>query len=120
MRNLFSQKLRFLGMLMCLVAVTSAAWAQTDVIKASTNEQSPENLYVMKNGNGLTMTSYTSPTEKEENAGKFAFFAQGSMDGAYYIYSVDRQKWVSYTKASSYSNGTNKALLVDSKSSAQP
>ena len=113
------QGFRFL-MLSLFVAFASVAWAQTDAIKASETVENPENLYVMKNGNGLIMTSYTSPTEKEENAGKFAFFAQGSMEGAYYIYSVDRKKWVSYSKASSYSNGTNKAQLVDSKSSAQP
>lgn len=113
------QCFRFL-MLSLFVAFASVAWAQTDAIKASETVENPENLYVMKNGNGLIMTSYTSPTEKEENAGKFAFFAQGSVEGAYYIYSVDRKKWVSYSKASSYSNGTNKAQLVDSKSSAQP
>ncbi|MBR5466672.1 MAG: Ig-like domain-containing protein [Bacteroidaceae bacterium] len=65
------------------------------------------------------MTSYTSPTKTEANAGKFAFYA-GSKADAVYIYSIDRQKWVSYTRSTSYTNGTNKAKLVDAKSSAQP
>ena len=113
------QGFRFL-MLSLFVAFVSVAMAQTDAIKASTTEGSPEYMFIMQNGNGLTMTSYTSPTEKEENAGKFAFYAQSGKTDSYYIYSVDGEKWVSYTKASSYSSGTNKAKLVASKASAQP
>ena len=113
------QGFRFL-MLSLFVAFASVAWAQTDDIKASTTEGSPEYLFTMQNGNGLIMTSYTSPTEKKENAGKFAFYAQSGKTDSYYIYSVDGEKWVSYTKASSYSSGTNKAKLVASKASAQP
>ncbi|MBQ5643428.1 MAG: Ig-like domain-containing protein [Bacteroidaceae bacterium] len=66
------------------------------------------------------MTSYTSPTETAENAGKFAFYAEAGKENSYYIYSVDRKKWVSYTKAASYENGTNKAVLESDKSKAQP
>ena len=113
------QGFRFL-MLSLFVAFASVAWAQTDDIKASTTEGSPEYLFTMQNGNGLIMTSYTSPTEKEGNAGKFAFYAQSGKTDSYYIYSVDGEKWVSYTKASSYSSGTNKAKLVANKASAQP
>ena len=113
------QGFRFL-MLSLFVAFVSVAWAQTDAIKASTTEGSPEYMFTLLNGNGLTMTSYTSPTEKEENAGKFAFYAQSGKADSYYIYSVDGKKWVSYTKAASYSSGANKAKLVADKASAQP
>lgn len=94
------QSFRFL-MLSLFVAFAPVAWAQTDDIKASSTEGSPEYLFTMQNGNGLIMTSYTSPTEKKENAGKFAFYAQSGKTDSYYIYSVDGEKWVSYTKASS-------------------
>ena len=87
------QSFRFL-MLSLFVAFASVAWAQTDDIKASSTEGSPEYLFTMQNGNGLIMTSYTSPTEKKENAGKFAFYAQSGKTDSYYIYSVDGEKWV--------------------------
>ena len=107
-------------MTLAFCAFASVAMAQTDAIKASQSEDAPEHLFTMRNGNGLTMTSYTSPTQTEDNAGKFAFYAESGKSDSYYIYSVDRKKWVSYTKSSSYSSGTNKAKLVDQKSSAQP
>ena len=107
-------------MTLALCAFASVAMAQTDAIKASQSEDAPEHLFTMRNGNGLTMTSYTSPTQTEDNAGKFAFYAESGKSNSYYIYSVDRKKWVSYTKSSSYSSGTNKAKLVDKMSSAQP
>ena len=107
-------------LMLALLLPAMTGWAQTDAIKASTSVDNPENLFTMKNGNGLTMTSYTSPTETAENAGKFAFYAEAGKENSYYIYSVDRKKWVSYTKAASYANGTNKAVLESDKSKAQP
>ena len=107
-------------LMLALLLPAMTGWAQTDAIKASTSVDNPENLFTLKNGNGLTMTSYTSPTETAENAGKFAFYAEAGKENSYYIYSVDRKKWVSYTKADSYANGTNKAVLESDKSKAQP
>ena len=107
-------------LMLALLLPAMAGWAQTDAIKASTSVDKPESMFTMRNGNGLTMTSYTSPTETEENAGKFAFYAEDGKENSYYIYSVDRKKWVSYTKAASYSSGTNFGKLVDAKESAQP
>ncbi len=106
--------------MLALLLPAMTGWAQTDAIKASTSVDNPENLFTLKNGNGLTMTSYTSPTETAENAGKFAFYAEAGKANSYYIWSVDRKKWVSYTKADSYANGTNKAVLESDKSKAQP
>ena len=107
-------------LMLALLLPAMTGWAQTDAIKASTSVDNPENLFTLKNGNGLTMTSYTSPTETAENAGKFAFYAEAGKANSYYIYSVDRQKWVSYTKAASYDNGVNKAVLESDKAKAQP
>lgn len=101
-----------------LLTAASAVWGQTDVITVSTNVDNPEHLYTLKNGNGLTMTSYTSPTQTPENAGKFAFFADANNEGSYYIYSLDRKVWVSYDKAASYNDGTNFAKLKDNKGDA--
>ena len=109
-------KKNLLMLVLLLFAMT--AWAQTDDVKLSESTESPEHLYVVRNGNGLMMTSYTSPTKTEANAGKFAFYA-GTKTGAFYIYSVDRKQWVSYNRNTSYDNGVNKAKLVAEKSSAQ-
>lgn len=76
-------------------------------------------MYTISNCNGLTMTPYTSPTQKSENAGKFAFYAT-STEGQYLIYNVDSKVWVSYDQAYSYSNGPGKAKLISDKTSAQP
>ena len=76
-------------------------------------------MYTISNCNGLTMTPYTSPTQKSENAGKFAFYAT-STEGQYLIYNVDSKVWVSYDQAYSYSNGPSKAKLISDKASAKP
>lgn len=96
-----------------------SAWAQTSDITASANVNNPERVYTISNCNGLTMTPYTSPTQKSENAGKFAFYAT-STEGLYLIYNVDSKVWVSYDQAYSYSNGPSKAKLISDKASAQP
>ncbi len=103
-----------------LLSAVSAAWAQTEEIKPSASEENPEAMFTMANGNGLSMTSYTSPTTTPENAGKFAFFVVEGKTNAYRIYSVDRQKWISYACAASYNVGTNFARLVDNRDEAQP
>lgn len=108
---------KLLSLVAVLLAGSSVALAQTDAIKASTSVESPEHLFSIKNGAGYFMTSFTSPTQKDENIGKFAFYSEGEN---YYVYSVDREKWVSYTKAANYNNMKGFAKLVDSKENAQP
>ncbi len=118
MKQRFCKK-RLLSVMALLLATVSFAYGQTEAIKVSTKVDNPEALFTITNGNGLTLTSYTSPTETSENAGKFAFYADANTANAYQIYSVDRQKWVSYTKAASYNdNCRNFVQLVDSKESA--
>ncbi len=101
-----------------LASMSMTAWAQSEIIKVSTDESNPQHLFTMKSGNSFLMTSYTSPTQTPANAGKFAFYADEANDGAYYIYSVDRQKWVSYTRAASYANTKGFAELVDERAAA--
>lgn len=100
-------------MLLASMFLCMGAWAQTATIEVSTNVANPEHVYAMKNANSVWMTSYTSTTDTKP--GRFAFFASGE---DYQIYSIDRQKWVSYTKADSYDNGTNKVVLADAQADA--
>ena len=95
-------------MLPCL-----GAWAEIEV---STSVETPEATYSLLSKNGFYMSAGTGSTQF--NIGRFAFF--GGTNGAYKIYSVDAQKWVSYTQVESYSGngGANKAELIESQDEA--
>ena len=108
---------KFTMLFASLLACVGVMKAQTATIVASTSVEAPEHQYAMKSGNGYWMTSFTSPTETKP--GKFAFFAVDDKEDTYLIYSIDRQKWVSYTLANGYNNETGVATLVDNKEEAQ-
>ena len=95
-------------MLPCL-----GAWAEIEV---STSVETPKATYSLLSKNGFYMSAGTGSTQF--NIGRFAFF--GGTNGAYKIYSVDAQKWVSYTQVESYSGngGANKAELIESQAEA--
>ena len=112
-------KRKFLFLFSVLLA-SVAAWAQTATLEPSTNVNAPEKVYVMKSGSGYWMSSYTSPTQSRQKAAAYAFFAVDGMDNAYKIYSLNKQAWLSYTKASGYSNGTNFVKFVPDQASAEP
>ena len=99
-----------------LATVSVAAWGLTENIKPSTTVATPEHMFTLQTGNGNKMSSFTSPTLTKP--GKFAFFVDAANEDSYFIYSVDRQQWVSYEKAGSYSNRTGFARLVDDKNAA--
>ncbi len=99
---------RFTLILSLLVAMVTTAMAG-DIV-ASTNEASPENVFTMVNGNGVSVGADAAPGD-----GRFAFFAVDGVENAYYIYSVDNGKWFSYAKADSYNVGTNFVTLSDAK-----
>lgn len=103
---------RKLLFLFSVLLASVAAWAQTATLEPSTNVNAPEKVYVMKSGSGYWMSSYTSPTQSRQKAAAYAFFAVDGMDNAYKIYSLNKQAWLSYTKASGYSNGTNFVKFV--------
>lgn len=93
--------MRKLLLLFAVMLSTVGAWAQTEVILVSENVESPEHVYyIMCNnsyaGNQYYMNMYSGPSSSKEKAHKFAFFA-GTKEGDYQIYSVDLQKWLSYT-----------------------
>lgn len=103
--------------LFAVLLTSVGAWAQVSTIEVSTSVKKPEHVYALESAAEHWMTSFTSPTDTEANRGVFAFFADG--ENAYKIFSVERQMWVSYTKADSYSDGANKAILVDAQSDAE-
>ena len=90
-------------------------WAQTADLKVSTSTSSPEHVYLLSNASGALMQANTKQGNVS-NAGKFAFF-EGT-GGAYKLYSIGEGKWVSYTKADSYSHGSGKTSLVDDQDAA--
>ena len=78
------------------------------------SEGTPEHLYTMKSGNNYYANSTTSPTQTAANRALFAFYPSG-VEGAYYIYCYTSNKWLGYTKASSYNNGRGFIVLSDTK-----
>ncbi len=75
----------------------------------------PEHVYTMVNGNGVYSNSLTAPTQTAENYGLFAFYAVDGVENAYYIYSHNGAKWLSYTPAASYNNGKDFVKLSTTK-----
>ena len=106
---------KYFSLMALLLCFTGQALA--DKIEASTTDPSngkPEHLYTMVSGNGYYANGYTAPTQTDENKALFAFYSAGISD-TYYIYCYTSRKWLSYTKAASYSNKTGFISLSDSK-----
>lgn len=106
---------KYFSLMALLLCFAGQAWA--DKIEASTTDPSngkPEHLYTMVSGNGYYANGYTAPTQTDENKALFAFYSAGISD-TYYIYCYTSRKWLSYTKAASYSNKTGFISLSDSK-----
>ena len=98
-----------------LLLLSPMAWA--DKVQPSTTLPEagrPEHVYTMKNGNDVHSNALTAPTQTAENYGLFAFY-EAEADGAYYIYSHTAKKWLTYTKAASYSNGKDFVKFSDTK-----
>ena len=72
----------------------------------------PDHLFYMVSGNNYYANALTAPTQTKENFGLFAFYDADGMANSYYIYSYKAKKWLSYDKASAYSNCTGFVKLV--------
>lgn len=70
----------------------------------------------LKNGNNVYADMNTFAVDTIEKAGVFLKIQKE--DGRFYIYSVGKQKWLSYTKSTSYTSGQNKITLVNKKEEA--
>ena len=75
----------------------------------------PEHVYTMVNGNNVYSNALTAPTQTAEKYGLFAFYAVDGVENAYYIYSHNGKKWLTYTPAASYNNGKDFVKLSDTK-----
>lgn len=112
-------------LLFAVLLSTVSAWAQSFTLQKSTDKGNPEYQYFIQNANSVFMDSQTSfvSAEKSNSSGKFAFFAydaDGATENDVLIYSIDANKWVSYTKADSYDNKTDFVELEENKEDANP
>ena len=93
--------------------LTVGAMAQ---IQPSTKIDAPENLYKIKSKRGIYMAAHANPTQ--ENYGRFAFYAVEGKENTYKIYSYDANLWLTYTKATGYSNGMNFVSFASTQDAA--
>ena len=108
MKKIFTLMAAFL----CLM---TQAWADKVVGSTTLPENGrPEHIYTMRNGNSLYCGKTTAPTETEANYGQFAFYAVDGKANAFYIYNRSNGKWLTYDKASSYSNCQDFVKFADS------
>ena len=102
-----------LSLMLCL-----AMQAHADIIKTSTTlpqNGRPEYLYTMLNGFNFYSNSKTFPCQEgDADLGLFAFYAVDGIDNAYYIYSYNAKKWLTYEKSENYINGKGFVKLSDS------
>lgn len=102
-------------LLACLFGWVLQALAGIKVSTTLPGVGKPEHLYTMVSGNGLYANGMTGTTQTESKYGQFAFYETGT-SGQYFIYSYTANKWVTYTQASSYSDGRNFVKMSDQKS----
>ena len=107
---------KFFSFLLAALCLSTQAYA--DKVTASTTLPSngkPEHVYTMVSGNGAYVSPTTTPVEGDAENGLFAFYAVDGVDGAFYIYSHNAKKWLTYDKKSTYPTGAEFVKLSDSK-----
>ena len=102
-------------LLLASLFLVMGAMSQVMVSTVLPSEGLPENLYYIKNANGKFAMKTTGITSNGNSAGWFAFYASDT-ENAYYIYSVDEAKWVTYELKDGYNNGQNFVTLSATKS----
>ena len=102
-------------LLACLFGWVLQALAGIKVSTILPGVGKPEHLYTMVSRNGIYANGMTGTTKTESKYGQFAFYETGT-SGQYFIYSYTANKWVTYTQASKYSDGTNFVKMSDQKS----
>ena len=96
----------------CMLLAVQAQAGNVQPSVTQPDKGKPEHVYTMMNGNNVYSNGLTAPTQTAENYGLFAFYA-ADVEGAYYIYSHTAKKWLTYTKADSYSNGKDFVKFSD-------
>lgn len=103
---------KFFTLMAAFLCLMSQAWADKVVGSTTLPENGrPEHLYTMRNANGLICGKNTSPTSTEDNYAQLAFYAVDGKSNMFYIYNKTNKKWLTYDKASSYSNGVASSSL---------
>ena len=90
-------------------------------IQASTSLENPEHLYVMclnPSTGRVFLAGDMKYTNEVSATGVFAFFEVTGKTDTYKVYSYGAKKWLSYTKADSYSGRKGFVTSVDDQSSA--
>ena len=107
---------KILFLFLATLCLSTQAFA--DKVTASTTLPSagkPEHVYTMVSGNGAYVSPTTTPVEGDAANGLFAFYAVDGVNGAYYIYSHNAKKWLTYDRKASYSTGASFIKLSDTK-----
>ena len=104
--------------LFLLAALCLSTQAYADKVTASTTlpeNGKPEHVYTMVSGNGAYVSPTTTPVEGDAENGLFAFYPVSGKSDAYYIYSHNAKKWLTYDRKASYSTGASFIKLSDTK-----
>ena len=104
--------------LFLVVALCGLTHAYADKVTGSTTlpeNGKPEHVYTMVSGNGAYVSPTTTPVEGDADNGLFAFYPVSDKSGAYYIYSYNAKKWLTYDRKASYSTGASFIKLSDTK-----
>lgn len=101
-----------------MLALCWSVQAQADKVAGSTtlpDKGKPEHVYTMVSGNGTYVSPTTTPVEGDAENGLFAFYPVEGVDGAFYIYSHNAKKWLTYEKAANYDSGKGFVKLSNTK-----
>ena len=107
-------------LLFALLLTTVGTWAQSVKIQPSTDETTPEHVYLLVNGNNVFMDKGTGDVRGDEARGRFAFYEVDGKEGFYKIMSYDSDnsegKWLYYTDTGS---NRNKVSFVATREQAK-
>ncbi|MBR5893275.1 MAG: hypothetical protein IKZ37_06560 [Bacteroidaceae bacterium] len=107
---------KIFSLLLAALCLSTQAYADKVTASSTTPDKGkPEHVYTMVSGNGAYVSPTTTPVEGDAENGLFAFYAVDGVNGAYYIYSHNAKKWLTYDKKSSYPTGAGFVKLSDSK-----
>ena len=100
--------------LLAVLCLSTQAYAD-DVKSATVQPENgrPDHLFTMMSANNAYAGPTTAPATDAN--GLFAFYSVSGKNNAYHIYSHSEKKWLTYDKASAYSNGKGFIKLAPTK-----
>lgn len=107
-------------LLFALLLTTVGTWAQSVKIQPSTDETTPEHVYLLVSGHDVFMDKGTGDVRGDEARGRFAFYAVDGKEGFYKIMSYDSDneggKWLYYENTG---NGRDRVSFVQTRDGAK-